>query len=60
MDLDSRVSKWSAIMVLLFVLVIVYFLFFHWFFVAHAGLNDNVTSLNESRQKFVNEAAKNS
>ncbi len=58
MDLDPRVSRWSAIMVLLFLMVIVYFLFFHWFFVAHAGLNEDVESLNESRQKFINEAAK--
>jgi len=58
MDLDSRVSKWSAVMVLTLLLVIVYFLFFHWFFVAHAGLNEEIDSLNESRQKFINEAAK--
>ena len=58
MNLDPRVSKWSAILVLLFMLVIVYFLFFHWFFVAHAGLNEDVDGLNESRQQFINEAAK--
>jgi len=45
-------------MVLLLLLVIVYFLFFHWFFVAHASLNEEIGSLNESRQKFINEAAK--
>ena len=45
-------------MVLLFLLVIVYFLFFHWFFVAHAGLNEDIDTLNESRQQFMNEAAK--
>ena len=58
MNLDPRVSKWSAVMVLLLLLVIVYFLFFHWFFVAHAALNEEVESLNESRQQFINEAAK--
>ncbi|VAW48200.1 hypothetical protein MNBD_GAMMA02-774 [hydrothermal vent metagenome] len=58
MNLDPRVSKWSAVMVLLLLLVIVYFLFFHWFFVAHAGLNEEVDVLNESRQQFINEAAK--
>ena len=58
MNLDPRVSKWSAVMVLLLLLVIVYFLFFHWFFVAHAELNEEVQTLNESRQKFINEAAK--
>jgi general secretion pathway protein M len=58
MELDSRVSKWAAVSILLLVFVIVYFLFFHWFFVAHANLNDEVRSLNESRQKFINEAAK--
>lgn len=58
MNLDPRLSKWSAILVLLFVIVIVYFLFFHWFFVAHAGLNEDIESLNESRQQFINEAAK--
>ncbi len=45
-------------MVMLLILVIIYFLFFHWFFVAHAGLNEEVSALNESRQKFINEAAK--
>ncbi len=58
MNLDPRLSKWSAVMVLLLVLVIVYFMFFHWFFVAHAGLNEDITSLNDSRQQFINEAAK--
>ncbi len=58
MNLDSRLSPWLAVMVLLLVLVIMYFLFFHWFFVAHAGLNEDVESLNESRQQFVNEAAR--
>ena len=58
MNLDPRISKWSAIVVLLLVFVIVYFLFFHWFFVAHAGLNEDIDALNESRQKFINEAAK--
>lgn len=58
MNLDPRMSKWSAIFVLLMVFVIVYFLFFHWYFVKHAGLNDQIDSLNESRQKFINEAAK--
>lgn len=45
-------------MVLLLLFVIVYFLFVHWFFVAHAGLNEEIESLNESRQQFINEAAK--
>jgi len=58
MNLDPRVSKWSAVMVLLLLMVIVYFLFVHWFFVAHAGLNEEVDALNESRQQFINEAAK--
>jgi len=58
MSLDARVSRWSAVLVLLLVVVIVYFLFFHWFFVAHAGLNEEISSLNESRQKYINEAAK--
>lgn len=58
MELDSRVSKWAAVSVLLLVFVIVYFLFFHWFFVKHAGLNEQIDSLNDSRQKFINEAAK--
>ena len=58
MNLDPRVSRWSAIMVLLFVMVIIYFLFFHWFFVEHGNLNESISTLNESRQKFINEAAK--
>lgn len=58
MNLDPRVSKWSAICVLLLMMVTVYFLFFHWFFVAHAGLNEDIESLNESRQQYINEAAK--
>ncbi len=58
MNLDPRLSKWSAIFVLLLVLMTVYFLFFHWFVVAHAELNADVQELNESRQQFINEAAK--
>ncbi|MCB1581951.1 MAG: hypothetical protein KDI92_02730 [Xanthomonadales bacterium] len=58
MELDSRVSKWSAVLVLILVLVIVYFLFFHWFFVDHAGLNEQVDTLNDTRQRLINEAAK--
>ncbi len=58
MNLEPRVSRWLAIMVLLLLLVIIYFLFFHWFFVAHAGLNEDIDTLNESRQKYINEAAK--
>lgn len=58
MNLDSGIGRWLAVAVLLLVFVIVYFLFFHWFFVAHAGLNEDIDSLNESRQQFINEAAK--
>ena len=58
MELDSRVSKWSAVLVLILVLVIVYFLFFHWFFVDHAGLNEQVDTFNDTRQRLINEAAK--
>lgn len=58
MNLDPRISRWSALMVLVLSMVVVYFLFFHWFFVAHAGLNEEIESLNESRQQFINEAAK--
>ncbi len=58
MNLDPRISRWSAVFVLLLVLMTVYFLFFHWFFVAHAELNEEITSLNESRQQYINEAAK--
>ncbi len=57
-NLDPRVSKWAALAVLLLVFVIIYFLFIHWFFVAHAGLNEEIEELNTSRQKFINEAAK--
>jgi general secretion pathway protein M len=58
MSLESKVSKWAAVLVLLMVMFIVYFLFFHWFFVAHAGHNETIDSLNETRQKLINEAAK--
>ena len=58
MELDSRVSKWSAVLVLILDLVIVYFLFFHWFFVDHAGLNEQVDTFNDTRQRLINEAAK--
>ena len=58
MNLDPRISRWTAIMVTMLMLLVVYFLFFHWFFVDHAGLNEEITELNESRQQFINEAAK--
>ncbi len=58
MTLDQNAGRWLALATLLLVLVIVYFLFFHWFFVEHATLNEEIDSLNESRQKYINEAAK--
>lgn len=58
MTLDQNSGRWMALTILLLVLVIIYFLFFHWFFVEHATLNEEVTSLNESRQRFINESAK--
>lgn len=58
MNLDPRISRWAALFVLLLILVTVYFLFFHWFFVAHAEKNEEIVALNESRQQFINEAAK--
>ena len=58
MELDQKSGRWLALATLLMVLVIVYFLFFHWFFVDHASLNEEINSLNESRQKYINEAAK--
>jgi len=58
MTLDQKSGRWLALTTLLLLLIIIYFLFFHWFFVAHATLNEEVQSLNDSRQKFINEAAK--
>ena len=58
MNLDPRISRWTAIMVAMLMMLVVYFLFFHWFFVDHASLNEEITELNESRQQFINEAAK--
>lgn len=58
MAFDEKTGRWLALTTLLLVLVIVYFLFFHGYFVAHATLNEEVSSLNDSRQKFINEAAK--
>lgn len=45
-------------MVLLLMLVTVYFLFFHQFFVQQGGLNESVDELDQSRQKYINQAAK--
>lgn len=58
MTLDQNAGRWLALATLLMVFVIVYFLFFHWFFVEHATLNEEIDSLNDSRQKYINEAAK--
>ncbi|MFC3193130.1 type II secretion system protein GspM [Marinicella sediminis] len=58
MSLESKASQWSAVLVLLMVLFIIYFLFFHWFFVAHAAHNETIESLDQTRQKLINEAAK--
>ena len=58
MTFDQNAGRWLALTTLLLVLVIIYFLFFHWFFVEHATLNEEIDSLNDSRQKFINESAK--
>ncbi|WP_223787068.1 type II secretion system protein GspM [Marinicella meishanensis] len=58
MNLDPRVSRWAALLVLLLMLTTIYFLFFHWFFVAHAEKNEEIVMLNDSRQQYINEAAK--
>lgn len=58
MTLDQNVGRWLAITTLLLIAVIVYFLFFHWFFVEHATLSEEIENLNETRQKYINESAK--
>lgn len=58
MKLDKNMNRWAALLVLMMLAVIVYFLFFHHFFVAHAGMNDSIGELNQSRQKYINQAAK--
>jgi len=52
MTLDQNAGRWLAVTTLLLVFVIIYFLFFHWFFVEHATLSEEIDSLNDSRQKF--------
>ena len=58
MKLDDNMNRWAALLVLFFVMVIAYFLFFHSFFVEHSGLNESINELNQSRQKYTNQAAK--
>lgn len=58
MTFDKNAGRWLAVTTLLLVFVIIYFLFFHWYFVEHTTLNEEIGSLNESRQKLINEAAK--
>ncbi len=58
MKLDANMNRWAGLLVLLLVMVIVYFMFFHNFIVEHAGLNESIDELNSSRQKYINQAAK--
>ncbi len=58
MKLDQRLNRWTALMVLVLILVIVYFLMFHQFFVSHSGLNETINDLDVSRQKYINQAVK--
>ncbi|MCF6300033.1 MAG: type II secretion system protein GspM [Proteobacteria bacterium] len=58
MNLDGGISRWASLLVLLFIFVIVYFLFFHWFFVGHVSLNQQLETMDNSRQKYINQAAK--
>ena len=58
MKLDNGLNRWAALLVLLLMAVIAYFLFFHAFFVTHAGLSESIDDLNHSRQKYINQAAK--
>lgn len=55
---NSQMSRWAALLVLFLMLLIIYFLFFHRFFVEHGQLNESIEELNQSRQKYSNQAAK--
>ncbi|WP_395374387.1 type II secretion system protein GspM [Marinicella sp. W31] len=55
---DSKVGRWLALSILILMFLIIYFLFFHWFFVEHGGLDEQMSDLEESRQKYTNMAAR--
>jgi Tfp pilus assembly protein PilO len=48
----SEMSRWYALLVLLFVLALAYFLFFQSFVTDHSLLNEEVTDLQQNRQEF--------
>ena len=48
----SEMSRWYALLVLLFVGVIFYFLFFQSFVTDHSLLNEEITGLQNNRQDF--------
>lgn len=58
LDQNSQISRWAALFVLFLMLLILYFLFLHRFFVEHGQLNESIDELNQSRQKYSNQAAK--
>ncbi len=47
---NSEMSRWYALLALLLVLVLVYFLFFQSFVTSHSLLNEEMVDLQESRQ----------
>ncbi len=49
---QSQYSRWLALVIFAFLMVIVYLLFFHNFVVQHQELNDEITVLNDARQKY--------
>jgi general secretion pathway protein M len=48
----SEMGRWYALLVLLFISVLLYFLFFQSFVTDHSLLNEEITSLQQDRQEF--------
>ncbi len=57
MDNDNPMNRWYALLVLVIMCAVVYFLVFDSFVSEHAMLNDEVTELEQNRQDFEELAA---
>jgi general secretion pathway protein M len=52
-NLNPEMGRWYALIVLIVVFVLVYFLFFQSFFSEHALLNEEIADLEESRKEYM-------
>jgi len=49
---NSELGRWYALSILLLIMLLVYFIFFHGFVAEHSMMNEEIAELEESRQEY--------